>query len=86
MVSGLRSALFRYGLAVLVFVALIALASVLKVYSIKVNLAIPIVLSLVIAAWYGGRGPGLLVAVLIQMVSVFSTPPPPDETVATTAF
>jgi len=86
MVRNVRSALLRYGLAIVLFVVIIGAAILLEYLSLKINMSLPVVLGLVIATWYGGRGPGLVLAVLVQIVAIFSNGVAPDSTVALTAF
>ena len=86
MVRSVRSALLRYGLAILLFVVIIGGAILLENLSIKINFSLPVVLGLVIATWYGGRGPGLLLAVLVQIVTIISNGVAPDSTIVQTAF
>ena len=86
MSRGLRSALIRYGLAVLVFVVIVATAALLQHFSLKINFALPVVAGLVIATWYGGRGSGIFLAVLLQVVIVFSNGIAVDSNVVLTAI
>lgn len=75
-----------YGLALVLFGATIALSLLLTYLSVKINLTIPVVFALVAAAWYGGRGPGLLIAFLFETTTVVFTPIPPGSTIANAAF
>ena len=78
--------LFRYGLAILLVAATIGLSLVLTRLGIKLNFTIPVVLALVAAAWYGGRGPGLLVGVLFQATTIIYAKIPDDTTMAAAIF
>jgi two-component system, cell cycle sensor histidine kinase and response regulator CckA len=65
------------------FVLTLLIASGLQALSFKINLTIPVVFALVAAAWYGGLGPGLLLALLIQVTTILSNKPPPESTLLT---
>jgi PAS domain S-box-containing protein len=78
--------LFRYGLAVGIFAATVGLSLLLSYFGIKLNFTIPVFAALVIAIWYGGSGPGLLLAILFEVTTIYFTPIPPDSTVAKAAF
>ena len=78
--------LWRYGLAVVLFGAALGLSLLLSNFGIKINLTIPLVLALVATAWYGGRGPGILISVLFQATTIIYVPMPPDSTVAKAWF
>ena len=54
--------------------------------SAKISMTIPIVFALVAAVWYGGRGPGLLIAALFHTTTILYTPVPPDSSIAKVAF
>lgn len=73
----IRSPWLRYGLAVLLFVLTMGLAIGLDKLGVQLNLTIPLVLALVAASWYGGRGPGFLYSILVQAV-ISATKPPLD--------
>lgn len=76
----------RYGFAVVVFGILIADSLVLNHFSIRINQSVPVIIGLVATAWYAGLGPGILLSILIEAISVLLTPIPPDSTVAQTYF
>jgi PAS domain S-box-containing protein len=78
--------LFRYGLAVVLFGATLGLSLLLNYINFKINLTIPIVFSLVATAWYGGRGPGLLISILFEGTTILYTPIPPDSSVGRAIF
>jgi PAS domain S-box-containing protein len=71
----------RYGLAILLFGLTIGLAIGLEKLGVQLNLTIPLVLALVAASWYGGRGPGILISVLFQATTSISKPPQDAKTV-----
>ena len=76
----------RYGLAVVCFSATVGLSLILSNLGIRLNLTIPIVLALVATAWYGGRGPGILISVLFQATTIIFTPVPPDSSLGLAIF
>ena len=66
MTSGVKSGIKRYGLAILLFGVAVFLSSFLKKYIGQFDVIL--VLALLIATtWYLGRGPGLTVAILLQL-------------------
>ena len=68
MARKLPSAVPRYGLALLSF-ALVMLLSfgVQRLFSLSLDLTSLIIGVMIASAWYGGRGPGLLIAVLFEL-------------------
>ena len=82
----IRSGLFRYGLSLAIFAATIGIAGLLSYAGFKINLTALIVVALVAASWYGGRGPGILYSVLVIGVTAFTTPIPSDTTIAQVVF
>jgi two-component system, cell cycle sensor histidine kinase and response regulator CckA len=86
MVRGVRSALLRYGFAIFVFGVILSIAALLSYLSIQTNNLIPIVAGLVITAWYGGRGPGILLAGMIVATTIFTNPLPSDISISRQAF
>jgi two-component system, NarL family, sensor histidine kinase UhpB len=76
----------RYGLAIVCFGATVGLSILLSNLGIRLNLTIPIVLALVATAWYGGRGPGLLISILFQATTILYTTIPPDSSVGLAVF
>ena len=81
-----KSALFRYGLALAIFAVLIGISALLSYLNFKANLAFLIGIGLVVSVWYGGRGPGILLTVLVMATIVYTSPVPPDSTIARTVF
>src|SRR5690242_7277339 len=59
----------RYGLSLGLFAILLAISAVLSYLGATINLTILILLGLAITSWYGGLGPGVLLAVLIVAAS-----------------
>ncbi len=76
----------RYGLALLLFAAVIGLSVLLTRLELKVNLTIPVIMALVITAWYGGRGPGLLLSGMFQTTTVLYAVASPGTNLAITIF
>ena len=70
----LRSSALRYGLGLVSFAVTLFIALVLRYYSINVNLTILVVVVLLGTTWYGGRGPGLMLAVLLEVATILLTP------------
>ena len=65
-----KSFMWRYGLGLASFCLTLAVALVLIHFSIKIDMSLVIVGSLIVASWYGGRGPGFMVAGLIIAASI----------------
>ena len=84
--NSIRSILLRYGLAAGLFAITIGLALLLLYLGIKISLTILIIAALFVTAWYGGRGPGLLLAVLVQVASIILNPIPPDSSFLRAVF
>lgn len=75
-----------YILAILLFSATLGLSILISSFGIKLNYTIPVVVSLVAASWYGGRGPGLLISVLFHGTTMLYAPTAPDIPFWQTAF
>lgn len=86
MARKIRSPWLRYGLAVGLFAAALGIALLLQYLGIRISLTILIMASLFIASWYGGRGPGLLLTVLLQAATIALNPIPPEASVPGTIF
>jgi two-component system, cell cycle sensor histidine kinase and response regulator CckA len=71
MSQGIRSSWLRYGLSVGLFILTLLIAAGLQALSIRLNLTILVVFVLVAATWYGSLGPGLLMAVLIESITIY---------------
>ena len=66
----------RYGIALLAVVVPLLISTLLRRAGTPLNPTWLILAALVIAAWYGGRGPGLLAALLFALIiNYFSSPP-----------
>jgi PAS domain S-box-containing protein len=78
--------LFRYGLAVVLFAATLGISLAVRWSGERINLTIPVVMALVLAAWYGGRGPGILISVLFQTTTIIFYGVPPDSTLPKQIF
>lgn len=64
----LRSAVLRYGLALGSFALILLLSYVLRRYfSINLDVTSLIILLMIASAWYGGIGPGLVVAIAFEI-------------------
>src|SRR2546425_7996159 len=80
MAGGWKSGLWRYGMAVVSYVLVVGLQTLLLYYSIKISFTIPIVVAIFAVSWYGGRRPGLLLAGLFEATTFYSNPIPPYTT------
>ena len=60
----------RYGVALAAFLLPLIIASVLRRYSITFDLTLLVIVAIIAAAWYGGTVPGIMVALLFEVVSV----------------
>ncbi len=69
--------LLRYGFALVAFAAIIGISLLnSRLFELRLNLTIPVVLAMVAVAWYAGRWPGIFLGVLFQVTTViFSTAP-----------
>src|SRR5688572_1032070 len=76
----------RYALSLGPFAILLAISAVLLYFEIKISLTILILVGIVISAWYGGLGPGILMAVLIVGTTIIFQPKAPDTSLAKYAF
>jgi two-component system, cell cycle sensor histidine kinase and response regulator CckA len=81
-----RSFAVRYGLAVATTAATLLIAGLLQRNSLSINLTILVVAAVLIPAWYGGLGPGMLVAISFELVSIVSRPPAPDASLGNYVF
>jgi PAS domain S-box-containing protein len=78
----IKSFCLRYGLALGIILITLLISAILSFYSIKINLTILVIIALIIPSWYGGRGPGFLVGIVFEIVTIFSRPiPPPNTTI-----
>jgi two-component system cell cycle sensor histidine kinase/response regulator CckA len=67
-----KSFLFRYGIAILAIVILLLLSFGLRSLGIQLNLTAPIVIAIVAVSWFGGRGPGIVVSIVIVGIAMLS--------------
>lgn len=74
-----RHWLFQSGVAVVLFGATLALSWLLNWTGLRINLTVPIVVSIVAAAWYGGRTGGVIISVLFQGATLLLSPVPADQ-------
>src|SRR5687768_5853977 len=71
-----RSPVLRYVLAALVFASLLLLPfTTQQLFSSSFDTTFPIILAMVGCAWYLGRGPGLLIAVLLELTLLYFSAP-----------
>src|SRR5688500_11082275 len=82
MPKSIKSLAFRYGLAILIFAVILGFALLSRQYSIRISFTIPILIGMVAASWFGGRGPGILLSVLIMGATYFLTPSSPEASTA----
>ena len=81
-----RSALLGYGLALGTVAVTLTVAILLSRYSISVNLTLLVIAAVLIPTWYGGLGPGLMVGILFELVSILSKPPTAGASIANYVF
>jgi signal transduction histidine kinase len=63
----MKSTLKRYGLPMAAFIGLLAVSMLVKsVFKVTLNPVIPMIGVFVAAAWYAGRGPGIMLAVTFE--------------------
>lgn len=60
----------RYGLGVAAFVLTILIALLLRYFSISIDLSLLVILVLIGVSWYGGKGPGLMVLILFELITI----------------
>jgi signal transduction histidine kinase len=80
------SFLGRYGLSLGIFAVLLTISAVLSSFGLAINLTILILVGLGITSWYGGLGPGILMAVLIVAATASRQPRPEGVSLAMHAF
>ncbi len=77
----------RYGFALIVFAAIIGISLLnSRLFELRLNLTIPVVLALVAVAWYAGRWPGIFLGILFQATTVAFSTAPPDSLLARRLF
>jgi len=67
-----KSGMLRYGLGLAAFSLTILLALTLRYFSIRIDLGFLVVVVLIAVSWFGGTGPGLMLAVLFEATTVLS--------------
>jgi PAS domain S-box-containing protein len=77
------TAVQRYGLSVAVFVVTLSASLALSYFEYKINLTIPILAGLFAVAWFGGRGPGLLLASFILIATAWRNQIPAETSIPT---
>jgi diguanylate cyclase (GGDEF)-like protein/PAS domain S-box-containing protein len=86
LLSPQRSFLRRYGVTLLSFAAIVFISAALAANGVRINLSLLIVAGLLLPAWYGGRGPGLLMAGLLEAMALISDPRPGTGSIAVYVF
>jgi signal transduction histidine kinase len=81
-----RSAIPGYGLGLATTTVTLIVAILLSRYSISVNLTLLVVAAVLIPTWYGGIGPGLMVGIIFEFVSILSKPPTAGASIANYVF
>jgi PAS domain S-box-containing protein len=68
MTKKVRSAALRYGLPLLAYGVLLLIALGAKRWlALQLDLSLLVIVLLIVSAWFGGRGPGLLVALIFEV-------------------
>ena len=68
MVRDIRSPILRYGLALGAFLlAMLVILGLPRITSLRIDLTTLIIFVMIGSAWYLGRGPGLLIALLFEL-------------------
>src|ERR1044072_8349500 len=60
----------RYGLALLAYILILLIVLAFRHYSVQFDLSLLIVAALMAVAWYAGAGPGLLLALLLELTTL----------------
>lgn len=63
----IKTTAFRYGIGFGAFVLTVIVALILQHFAIVIDLSLLVIGALIFSAWYGGRGPGLVVALLFEL-------------------
>ena len=72
MAREIKSGVLRYGLALGAFVLLIGLTfAIPRILPVSLDLTWLIIITMIAAAWYLGRGPGLLFAIIFEATLVY---------------
>src|SRR5690349_5768678 len=72
----------RYGLAVVSFATVVAVALSIRYFQFQLNLTFLVVIGIVVTSWWGGRGPGIFFCVLVTITSLLLNAVPANESVA----
>lgn len=75
----IKATAFRYGIGIGTFALTMLIASILRYFSISIDLSILVIGALICTAWYGGRGPGVLAAILFELVYMILSQPRPEH-------
>jgi two-component system cell cycle sensor histidine kinase/response regulator CckA len=87
MIKEIRSTGWRYAFALGLFAITLGISLIISYFSPKNNnLVVLVIIVLAAASWYAGRGPGLLLAALIQITTIAFNPVPPDVHIAKIIF
>jgi signal transduction histidine kinase/ActR/RegA family two-component response regulator len=72
-----RSIIIRYGLALASLIAIMVISTVLqRVLPFRVDLTSLIIIAMIASAWFLGLGPGLMIAIILEVIlDYFSQPP-----------
>ncbi|MCI0489111.1 MAG: PAS domain S-box protein [Blastocatellia bacterium] len=70
MTKRVKSAMMRYGLGLAAFALTILIAIIFRRYSIRIDLSLLVILVLIGVSWYGGKGPGLMVLILVELTTI----------------
>jgi signal transduction histidine kinase len=73
----LRSAPVRYGLALASLIVLLTVSTVLeKVLPFRIDFTSFVIIAMIASAWYFGLGPGIMLAIILELtIDYFSRPP-----------
>jgi PAS domain S-box-containing protein len=72
MLKTAKSLALRYGFGLLVFVLILAFAYFLRRLSISIDLSFLAILALIGVSWIWGKGPGLMVLILFELVATLT--------------
>ncbi len=77
MTRNIRSAIIRYGLALASLVLILAVSNVLQaILPFRLDLTSLIIIAMIASAWYLGLGPGLMLAIILEVILDYFTRPP----------
>ncbi len=73
----LRSVIVRYGLALASLVVIMTVSTLLqKLLPFRLDLTSVIIIAMIASAWYLGLGPGLMLAIILELILDYVTRPP----------